>query len=160
MEFIYIGKITSFHGVKGEIRIKSDFEYKEKAFQIGNTIYIENKPYEIRSYRRHKEYEMITLDGYTDLNSVLFLKNKKVYINKQEIHLDKEELLDQEYIGLTVVAEGIERGIIKNLYKMPFKKKIIVVEYKEKEVLIPFELVEKVDLKNKKLYIQYIEGLF
>lgn len=160
MEYIYIGKITSFHGVKGEIRIKSDFEYKEKAFQIGNTIYIEDKPYQIKSYRRHKDYEMITLDGYTDLNSVLFLKNKNVYIEKQEIHLEKEELLDQDYIGLTVLFNGMEKGVIQNIYKMPFKKKIIVVEYKAKEVLIPFELIEKIDLENKKIYIQYIEGLF
>ena len=28
MEYIYIGKIVNTHGIKGEIRIKSDFERK------------------------------------------------------------------------------------------------------------------------------------
>ena len=27
---IYIGKIVSTHGIKGELRIVSDFEYKDK----------------------------------------------------------------------------------------------------------------------------------
>lgn len=160
MDLIYIGKITSFHGVKGEIRIKSDFEYKEKAFQIDNSIYIDNKPYQIKSYRRHKEYEMITIEGYNDLNSVLFLKNKKVYIDKDVLDLKKEQLLDQDYIGLTVISDKKEIGTIKNIYKTSLKKKILVVEYKEKEVLIPFELIKNIDIEKKKIDIEYVEGLF
>ena len=31
-EFIYVGKIVNTHGIKGEIRILSDFEYKNKVF--------------------------------------------------------------------------------------------------------------------------------
>lgn len=160
MDLIYLGKITSFHGVKGEIRIKSDFDYKEKAFKVGNTLFIENASYKIKSYRRHKEYEMITLEGYNDLNSVLFLKNKKVYIAKDALSLEKNMLLDQDYIGLTVITNEKEMGTVKNIHKISLKKKIFVVEYKTKEVLIPFELVEKIDMENKKIYIEYVEGLF
>ena len=29
MEYIYLGKIVNTHGIKGEIRILSDFRYKE-----------------------------------------------------------------------------------------------------------------------------------
>ncbi len=160
MDLIYIGKITSFHGVKGEIRIKSDFDYKEKAFKIGNNIYMDNKTYTIKSYRRHKDYEMITIEGYNDLNSVSFLKNKKVYIDKNTLHLEKKELLEKDYIGLQVISNEKDFGFVKNIYKISLKKKIFVVEYKEKEVLIPFELIKKIDIENKKIYIEYVEGLF
>ena len=30
---VYIGKIVSTHGIKGELRIISDFEYKDKALK-------------------------------------------------------------------------------------------------------------------------------
>ncbi len=160
MEFIYLGKITSFHGIKGEIRIKSNFDYKEKAFKVHNKIYIDKQAYTIKSYRRHKDYEMITIDGYSDLNHVLFLKNKKVYIDKETLNLEKDELVDEDYIGLKVIFDKKEQGRIKNIYKISLKKKIFVVEYKTKEVFVPFELVEKIDLKNKKVYISYVKGLF
>lgn len=160
MDFIYIGKITSFHGVKGELKVKSDFDYKEKAFHIGNRIFIDKRQYTITSYRRHKDYEMIKIEGYEDLNSVLFLKNKKVYIEKETLHLKQDELLESDYIGLKVICKEEEMGMIKNISKISLKKKILVVEYKTRKVLIPFEFIEKIDQENKKIYIRYIEGLF
>ena len=47
MEKIYIGKITSTHGIKGELKIKSNFEFKDKVFKVGNKLLIDNKLYEI-----------------------------------------------------------------------------------------------------------------
>ena len=42
MDYIYIGEIVNTHGLKGEIRIKSNFPYKDKVFQLGNEIIINN----------------------------------------------------------------------------------------------------------------------
>ena len=50
MEKVYLGTITTTHGIKGELRIKSNFPYKEKAFKIGNHLIIDNKEYEIKTY--------------------------------------------------------------------------------------------------------------
>ena len=36
MEYIYVGKIVNTHGIKGEIRILSDFKYKNEIFFIFN----------------------------------------------------------------------------------------------------------------------------
>ena len=160
MEKVYLGKITSFHGVKGEIRIRSDFDYKDEAFKVGNKVLIDDNVYIINSYRRHKDYEMIKLDNYNDLDSVMFLKNKKVYIDKKDLLLDEDTILDNDYIGMKVISNNDDYGIVKEIYKMTFQKKIIVVEYKEKEILIPFELKESVDKERKIIYIKYVEGLF
>ena len=43
MEYIYLGKIVNTHGIKGEIRILSDFRYKEKVFIKDFPIYIGKK---------------------------------------------------------------------------------------------------------------------
>ena len=37
---LYIGKIVSTHGIKGELRILSDFQYKDKVFRVGNNLVI------------------------------------------------------------------------------------------------------------------------
>ena len=68
MDKVYIGKIVSTHGIKGEIRILSDFPFKDKVFVVGNKLIIDDKEYEIKSYRVHKNFDMVTLNDYHDIN--------------------------------------------------------------------------------------------
>ena len=82
MDKVYIGKIVNTHGIKGEVRILSDFLYKDKAFKVGTNIIIDEVTYKITSYRKHKQFDMVTLDGFNDINQVLFLMKKKVYKKK------------------------------------------------------------------------------
>ena len=32
-DYIYLGTITSTHGIKGELKVKSDFEFKDRCFK-------------------------------------------------------------------------------------------------------------------------------
>ena len=54
MSKVYIGKIVGTHGIKGEIRIISDFPYKEKAFLKDTFLCMEEEKYKITGYRKHK----------------------------------------------------------------------------------------------------------
>ena len=56
MELVRIGKIVNTHGIKGELRILSDFEFKDKVFKKGVKVYVGKKKKEfiINSYRFHK----------------------------------------------------------------------------------------------------------
>ena len=50
MNYICIGEIVNTHGIKGELRIVSDIEYKDYIFQKGIHLYIgKNKTEEIIS---------------------------------------------------------------------------------------------------------------
>ena len=49
MNLINIGKIVNTHGLKGEIRIISDFKYKKDVFKTDNIVYINNEKYIIKS---------------------------------------------------------------------------------------------------------------
>ena len=69
MSLIKIGKIVNTHGIKGELRILSNFPYKDSVFQKGMIIYIDRKNKEIiNSYRKHKKFDMITLEGLSLIN--------------------------------------------------------------------------------------------
>ena len=35
-EMIFIGKSTSTFGIKGELKVRSDFKYLDKAYKIGD----------------------------------------------------------------------------------------------------------------------------
>ena len=136
MEKIYLGRIVSTHGIKGELKIKSSFPYKEKAFRVGNQVLIDDKSYEIKSYRVHKQFDMVTLDDYHDINEVLFLLKKKVYIDKEELLLDDNEVLDEELMTFQVLTTSGKKGIIKEIFlASPTTKKMEKKE--EKKKLIP-----------------------
>ena len=158
MNNIYIGKITSTHGIKGEIKIKSSFEYKDKAFRPGNKITINNNIYTIKTYRRHKDYEMITLEGYNDINEVLFLLKNKVYIEKEELKLE-DEVLDSDLISYKVISNNGE-GTVKEVFLASPTNKIIRVVINDNEVLVPYNKdFVKLDKNNKIVYINLVDGM-
>lgn len=160
MENIYVGKVVNTHGIKGEIRILSDFPYKDKVFLINNKIIIGNDEYIIKSHRVHKGYDMVVLDGYDNINDVLFLLKRNVFVSRDSLNLDDDEILDEELIDYKVVSEDGKEGIIEEIFKASSSNKIIRVMF-DREVLIPFNspLVKKVDKENKKIIVELIEGM-
>lgn len=162
MALIKIGKIVNTHGIKGELRLLSKFPYKDKVFIKDMTIYInkENKEV-INSYRKHKNFDMITLNGYTNINEVLKYKGKNVYVNDGDIKLEENKYLDEDIIGLTVIYENNTKGTIYKIERYE-KTSLLVVRNDEKEYLIPYNdnIIDKIDINNKKIYIKDIKGLF
>ena len=149
---IYIGQIVNTHGIKGEIRIKSDFKYKDKVFFVGNTLIINNQEFIINSYRRHKEYDMVTFKGITNINQIIDLKGSKVYVFN--ISLDAGEYLDSTLIGFKVYMNNIYKGDVLDIKYLNNSKKILVVNNK----YVPFELVN-VNLDEKRIDVMEVDGL-
>lgn len=157
---VYIGKIVSTHGIKGEIRILSDFDYKEKVFKVGNKLIIENQDYTIKSYRKHKNYDMVTLNNYNNINDVLFLMKKEVYYLKENLNLNSNEVLDEELMTFTVLTNNNKKGIIKEIFYASQTNKIIRIQL-DKEILIPMNspMIEKIDKEKKEIYIKLLDNM-
>ena len=153
MNKIVLGKYVNTHGLKGEIRIKSNFPYKSKVFVIDNEIIINDKVYVIKSYRVHKDYDMVTLEGINDINKIPFPKNTLVFIDRDK-YLSKKEYIDSDLIGFIVYNSRIEREVTDINY-LNDKKKLI----KTSSGYIPFELIKNVDLENKRILIEEVDGL-
>lgn len=162
-EYIYIGKIVNTHGIKGEIRILSDFEKKDSVFLVGMPIYIGGKKEKeiIKSYRHHKNFEMITMEGYNDINEVLKYKGLYVYIKKEDLKLKDDEYLESDMIGLNVYVDGKLVGKVKDIYDSG-NNKVMTIHVDNKDVYIPYqkEFISNVDIKNKKIVVTPIKGMF
>lgn len=115
MKKILIGKYVSTHGIKGEIKIRSSINHKEKVFKIGNHLIINNQEYIINSYRRHKEYDMVTFEGVTNINDILSLKGNLVYINRDLINLNRDEYFDLDLINLNVYQGNRLVGVVTDI---------------------------------------------
>lgn len=153
MNRIVIGKFVNTHGIKGEIRIKSNFKYKDRIFQVGNEIILD-KPYIINGYRVHKDYDMVTLTGINSINDIIALKNSLVYIDRDK-YLNNTDYLDEDLLNFKVYMEDKYIGNVSKIRFLNNEKKLIEVN----KNLIPFELITKIEINNKKIEIKYLEGL-
>lgn len=162
-EYIYIGKIVNTHGIKGELRLLSNFKYKERVFLENRRIYIGEEKTEaiINSYRHHKIFEMITLKGYSNINEVLKYLNKEVFIKRNDLSLNPSDYLDEDLVDLSVVFNNQEVGHVVAVRQINPKNKVIEVLVNDKITLVPYhnDFIKNVDLKNKKIELNLIEGM-
>ena len=152
----YIGKIVNTHGLKGEIKILSDFKYKDEVFKIDNIVYINDIKYIIKSYRKHKEFDMVTLDGINTIEDAEKLKSLNVYVDKDDYDFG---ILDSDLIGMEVYDKEIYKGKVVDIYKSNIYDLLVIDGIKRHMVPNICEFIENIDLKNKKIYIKYIRGL-
>lgn len=157
-EYILIGKIVNTHALKGEVRLISDFEYKEKVFVINNELYIgkEKNKETIETYRKHKNFDMVKFKGIETINEVIKYKGQKVYILKETLNLGEDEILIDELINMQVIFNDKILGEVEE-YRNDSGNKIIKVSGK----YIPYNknFIEKIDKKERKIYYKNIEGL-
>lgn len=162
MEYLYLGKIVNTHGIKGEVRILSKFKYKSKVFVKYFKLYIgkEKEEVVINSYRPHKQFDMITIEGITNINDVLKYKGRHVFIKRSDLVLDEGEFLDEDLIGLKVIMNDKVNGKVVRVQNDAYQDKI-VVNKDEKEYLVPYvcDIIKSIDLKEGTITLEYIKGL-
>lgn len=158
MRFIYIGKVTNTHALKGEIRILSNFEFKNKVFTKGFKLYVGHLKTEetIETYRRHKQFDMVKFFGIDDINDVIKYKGASVFINEEDLNLGDDEILTEELIGMKVYNDNSLVGNITEYREDNGNKNIRV-----NDKLIPFnkDFISKIDKQNKEIHFHDI-GVF
>ena len=163
MKYVLIGKIVNTHGLKGEVRILSSFKYKDNVFKKDMKVYIgKDKVCEkITGYRYHKIFDMITMDGYSDINQVLKYKGEYIFVNKEDIVLGENEFLDEDIVGLNVYVDDRLLGIVNRIDKHSVIE-VLVVKNNEKNYLVPynFDIILSIDLEKREMRVKNIVGLF
>ncbi len=159
MTKIYVGKIVNTHGIKGELRIKDNLTTKQRdeIFKIGSNLIIDDKAYKITSYRVHKDYDMVTFLGFTNINEVLFLKGKSVYKSKDEINLKDEDILDSELITYKVITTNKKEGKILDVEETGNNYKILRLLINNREELVPYHKdFVKIDSNKKEVIVKLL----
>lgn len=150
-----IGKVVNTHGLKGEVRILSDFKYKDVIFKKGNEVYICGIKYIITSCRKHKIYDLICFEGLNDINDILNLKGENISINREDYVF--EGILNEDLYGKKVYDKNKYIGSLKEIIKNK-NQEILVIKGK-KEILVPY-VDEFVDNINEDIHLNLIGGFY
>lgn len=157
--YIRIAKIIGTHGVKGEIKLEPeadsvDFIKKFKTFYIGK------KAYEVESSRTHKGRLLVKLSSISDKESADELRNKAVFIFRDDAKLPKGRYFLQDILGAEVIDE--KEGSIGRIAEfIDTPAGIIYVVKGEKERLIPQnpEFILETNVEKNLIKVHLIEGM-
>lgn len=159
MEYLYIGKLVNTHGIKGEVRLLSNFRHKDKVFVKGFKFYVgkEKKEYTVETYRRHKNFDMVLFKDNYDINLVEHLKGSFVYINKSDLKLEKNVFLSIDLIDFDVIINDKRVGVIKEVIDTPANEVLVL----DNNVMIPYvsAFIKKIDKENKRVIVNNMKGL-
>ena len=171
-EWLIVGLITSCHGIKGQVKVKSLSDFEERFLKPGmRWLQKENEPpskIKLTSGFKQpgKETFIIKFKGINSKNHAEQLKKFKILVKTDKLpKLNKEEFHLLELINLEVkTLENDELKIIGKVTNLDNEKNnLLVIELfkNQKKVLIPFvrEIVPLVDIKNNFLIINPPNGL-
>ena len=148
-KLVKLGKFVNTHGIKGEIRLLSDFDYDEE-LQPGKVVTITDKEFVIKSTRPHKNFLLITFEGIDNINDIEFLKGNDVYGEKIS-----EETSIPEFIGNEVYLKDKYVGKVINYFEQGSIWSLVVKLEDGRETNIPMvieEFIEKIE--DNKIYLK------
>jgi 16S rRNA processing protein RimM len=164
-----VGKIVNTHGIRGEIRVISTTDFPEERYAKGNSLFIflqnEKDPIEVKvsGHRVHKNFDLLTFEGYSNVNHVERFKGATVRIpEEQHGELNEGEFYYHEIIGCSVeTVDGEKLGKIKEILSTGANDVWVIQRNGVKDALIPYikDVVQKIDIDNKLIIIQPMEGL-
>ncbi|MFI8686296.1 ribosome maturation factor RimM [Rossellomorea sp. NPDC077527] len=164
-----VGKIVNTHGVKGEVKVVSTTDFPEERYQKGNTLYLFHtkgqNPIEliIKSHRNHKSFDLLTFEGYENINEVEKFKEGILKVQEDQLQdLEEGEYYFHEIVGCTVrTTAGEELGTVKEILSPGANDVWVVKGERGKEYLIPYieDIVISVDIEGQLITIEPMEGL-
>jgi 16S rRNA processing protein RimM len=164
-----VGKIVNTQGIKGEVRVIASTDFPDERFAKGNVLFIEHKELPkmvevtIASHRKHKNFDIVTFKGFTSINDVEKFKGGILKVSDEQlIELPADEYYYHEIIGCHVkTTDGEELGEVKEILS-PGANDVWVVKRKgKKDLLLPYieDVVKSVDIENKEIVVELLEGL-
>jgi 16S rRNA processing protein RimM len=164
-----IGKIVNTQGIKGEVRVISTTDFPEERYAKGNVVYIftsndaEPIAVKVASHRLHKNFNLLTFEGYMNINQVEKFKGSILKVPEEQLsELDEGEYYYHEIIGCNVFSEeGQEIGKVKEIISTGANDVWVLSRKGQKDALIPYidDVVLDIDLENQKIVIHVMEGL-
>jgi len=171
-EWLVVGLITSCHGIKGQVKVKSLTDFEERFLKPGTRwLQKENEsPSKIEittGFKQPgKETFVVKFQGINTRDHAEQLKKYKILVKSNKLpELKKEEFHLLELINLQVKTfENDQLKVIGKVIDLDNEKNnLLVIELfkNNKKVLIPFveEIVPLVDIKNNFVMINPPKGL-
>ncbi|MBP3580553.1 MAG: 16S rRNA processing protein RimM [Clostridia bacterium] len=163
-KFLECGKIINKRGISGELKIEC---YCDSTSSINNAkvLYTDEdgkQPYDVISIKGYRGFLYIKLSGIDSAEKADSMRNKLLYVSREDVIKSDESVFIADLIGLNVIDADTAAvyGKISDVSNYGASD-IYTVKTKSGSVMIPAvkDIVIKIDTASG-VYIRPIKGLF
>ena len=101
---VCLAEITSPHGVRGAVKVKTFTEYSEDLFDYETLRDASGKLYDLKLFApKHNDLLVVTIDGVSDRDAAEALRGTQLYVDRSELpETDDDEFYYEDLVGLKV----------------------------------------------------------
>jgi len=165
-QYLECGKIVTTHGIKGEVRVQPWCDSGDFLLDF-DVLYFDDKginPIKITNARVHKNVVVIKFENIDTVEAAAALRNKVLYINRDDAVIEDGEYFIQDLLDLEVIDIDTNQsyGIITDVTQTGANDVYHITDTNGKERLIPAikDVVVNTDIHGGKMFIRPLEGLF
>ena len=161
-QYLEVGKVTNVHGLMGEVRVQPWADSPDFLCQF-KTLYVDKVHWPIRVERArvHKNMVILKLEGVTDVNGALAMRNAVLYIDRKDANLPEGSFFLADLMDMEVRdTQGKVLGKIADVLTLPANN-VYVVRGGEREIMIPAvdQFVKEVNVDEGYMTVALIEGM-
>lgn len=162
--FLEIGKIVAVQGLKGEVRVEPWCDSADFLCNL-EQLYLDNgdKVINVEKARPNKNIAVIKFEGVQTVEDAALLRNKILYMDRNDIELEEGCYFVQDLIGLTVkdVDNGNVYGKLIDISETGAND-VYYIKDNETTYLIPAipDVIIETDIGNNTMLIRPLKGLF
>ena len=162
---ILIGQIVNIHGIKGEVKV---YPYTDDIDNLSKLkdVYLDEGMKQLKhilNCKIHKNMLIFKFDGVDTPEDAELFRNKYIYIPKSSLKkLDDDSYYIEDIIGSQVIDENQNLlGVLEYVFNTGANDVFEVVSESGNKYYLPAikQVIKKVDIQNKKIYIETMEGL-
>lgn len=163
-QYLEAGKIVTTHGIKGEVKIMPYTDSPELLCEFDRLFLGKNhEEINVERSRVFKNMVIAKLEGYDTPEVAEKLRNKILYMHRDDLELDEDTYFIQDLIGIAVsdADSGFVYGKITDVMQTGAND-VYVIQGKDREYLVPAipEVVITTDIDENTMTIRPLEGLF
>lgn len=139
-----------------------------KRYKVGNIVFLYNPQtqerveHKVLAFRHSGLFDFVKLDGIENPEDAKTYKTYEIHIIKDRKDLEEGTYYYSDLRGCKVVDQkGQELGIVKEVEEFPAQLTLRVMRKGKPDFFVPFiqQFVKSVDVENKVILIEKIEGL-
>lgn len=163
--YFKIGKLAATFGLQGQVVLEHSLG-KKTSLKGLETIFIEEKkdtflPYFITATKIKNDKELyVSLEGLDSKEAAHFLIKKEVWLSENDFKKYAAGAAPISLLGFMIVDNDEEIGEVVEVIEQPHQV-LCTIMLDGKEALIPIheDSLEKMDKKNRRLYVHIPDGL-
>lgn len=166
MSSVLIGQIVNVHGIRGEVKIYPYTDDIDALTKRLKNIYLDenmNKKYKV-SCRIQKNMILAKIEGVNTVEEAEKLRKVNVYISDEELdELEDDSYYIKDLIGLDVIDVKTDEvvGTLEYVFNTGANDIYEIKRKDNSKVYLPAikQVIKKVDIKTRKIYVEIMEGL-